>query len=164
MTSLTSLRIFSNDLTSIPHKAFNNLTSLTEIDISRNQINILSEKSFGASLITLTYVFSEHNKINFIDPDFITKSVSLDFLFVSNNLCIDTNLFNVRNNLENVKNSMSICRRNYVGFLNCSFYAPGFHYTCNLETMNIYGRENFFDIEGEILINIHSGAIIHNFF
>lgn len=149
MFSLKSLRLQSNDLSSIPHNAFNNLTSLTDIDISRNQINILSERSFGASLNSLTYVFSEFNNINFIDPQFLSKGVALDYLFMSNNLCVNSNFVNVRNSLDYVRNVTSVCGRNYVGFISCSFYAPGFHYTCNLETMNIYGRENFFSIDGE---------------
>lgn len=151
MTSLASLRLYANNLEDLPINIFSSLQALTDIDISRNQLQVINAASFGSSLSTLTNVFLSNNRINFIDPNFIGNESSLNFLALNENICTQGDFFNIRDNLDMVRNSLSTCSTNFIGFVRCAFFAPGIHYTCDLETMNLFGRDDFDEIQGRVL-------------
>lgn len=152
LPSLESLRLYSNALTEIPDGAFGNLPLLSNLDISTNQLSIIRFDSFNESLNSLISLFLEGNRVNFVDPQLL-NSPSLDYLFLSDNLCANLNFVDIQNNLESVRQSLDGCHTNFIGFARCSFYAPGFHYTCDLNTMNIHGRD-FDEIEGETCLKV----------
>lgn len=111
--NLKQLYIQDNLLTEFPDGVFHNMTSLELVYFYDNQIRDLRSISFGMSIPSLRVLRGDNNAINAIDPTFIKDTVSLEYLLLTNNQCVDEAFFGVRDNLAEVQAALRGCFENF---------------------------------------------------
>lgn len=111
--NLQQLYVQRNLLTEFQDGVFHNMTSLELVYFYDNQIRDLRSISFGMSIPSLRVLRGDSNAINAIDPALIEDAVSLEYLLLPENQCVDDSFFNVRDNLADVQTALQGCFNNF---------------------------------------------------
>lgn len=82
--SLTGLEITRNKLKFLHEDVFADLTALTTIDLSFNQIEKLAKNIF-ASMLRLRIVKLDSNRVAVLDKDLFAKNLQLEEIIISKN-------------------------------------------------------------------------------
>lgn len=127
--------------------------------LTGNQISELRVGSFNESLRNLFYLYADHNRINSIESAVLDELQSISWLFLSENICANSNFFDVSNNLANVRNELSGCINNFRNdIIRCDYFGGNEweQYFCLLELHNPDGID-FQTIEGD-----HQSGLTNN--
>lgn len=111
--NLRQIYVQHNNLPEFQDGVFHNLTSLELLYFYNNQITELKAISFGNSIPTLRILNGPENIINAIDQTLIEDAVNLEYLMLNSNVCVNNSFFDVRNNLDAVREELRTCFDNF---------------------------------------------------
>jgi Leucine-rich repeat (LRR) protein len=153
-----------NRISQLPAGVFSSLHQLRSLNIRNNDITTINSNAFSATMRDFETLLAERNQIKAIDRRWFENAVNLESVWMFDNICINTAIFDVRTNRQGAVDRLQNCFDNFGvydppgnddgSYIRCNYedstvIAPDFSTTCALEIYNPNGRDDFETIEGE---------------
>lgn len=144
LNKLFHLSIGVNKISQMSAAHFAPLKSLERIYMIQNEIEVVGNDWFGANPL-LTDIDIEYNKISSIGSNFLDGLENLDYVLLSNNLCVNKN-FKITEDftIDDVRSGLQECFDNFV--------APPI--SGGNFTFELHGNLTIFDVNGDQLLRI----------